>query len=48
MISKSEIAKALRDAERLGEPHDEPEGSRFIIISDTLATKMADALEDSK
>lgn len=47
-MNKEEVIKVLREAERLGEVNDQPEGSRFIILSDTLANAMAKALEDSE
>ena len=34
----------LRDAPRQGADRDEPEGSRYIQISDTLANELADQL----
>jgi len=40
-----DIAKELRGAMRLGAKKDEPEGNRYIILSDTLVNHAADTLE---
>lgn len=40
-----EIVKALRTAPRQGAGTDEPEGARYIVISDTVANLIADTLE---
>ena len=39
------VANALRRAERLGADKDEPEGVRYIQVSDTLARLLADELD---
>ena len=39
-----EIADAMDKAERMGASKDEPEGVRYIIISDTLAKQWASIL----
>ena len=39
-----QIAVSLKEAERMGQDSDEPEGNRYIQISDTLAGKMAGKL----
>jgi hypothetical protein len=39
-----ELAKALRDADRMGAEKDEPEGTRYIQISDTLARQIEQEL----
>lgn len=39
------VIDGLRSAPRLGANIDDPEGVRYIVISDTLANQMADALE---
>lgn len=41
-----ELAWLLDDAERLGSASDEPEGARFIRISDTLAVDIAARLRE--
>ncbi len=40
------VAGALRDAPRLGGEHDEPEGDRYIQLSSTLATDLAERFEE--
>jgi hypothetical protein len=40
-----EMAKGFRDADRLGADVDTPEGSRTVVVSDTLADKLAVNLE---
>ena len=42
-----EIAEALETAERMGAERDEPEGVRYIVISDTLARRWADVLRET-
>jgi len=39
------VREALRCSRRMGADKDEPEGSRYIQISDTLARKMVKALK---
>jgi hypothetical protein len=39
------VVAALRTAPRIGAEKDQPEGARYIQISDTLAQKMADLIE---
>lgn len=39
-----DIANALDVARRMGEEKDEPEGMRYIILSDTLAKKISETL----
>ena len=39
-----EIANLLNRAERVGAERDEPEGMRYIMISDTCARMLADTL----
>ncbi|MBI2758776.1 MAG: hypothetical protein HYX49_08870 [Chloroflexi bacterium] len=41
----SDVAQILRNAPRMGAEKDEPEGTRFIQISDSLAEKIAQELE---
>lgn len=40
-----EIAANLREAPRQGADMDVPEGSRFFIVSDTLANQLSDILD---
>lgn len=40
------IEQVLKTAPRMGEETDEPEGARYIQISDTLAKKLLDELAD--
>ena len=40
-----DIARELRQSMRLGADKDEPEGNRYILLSDTLANHIADTLE---
>lgn len=40
-----DVIRVLRNAVRQGDEKDEPEGSRYITISETLAEQMADCLE---
>lgn len=44
-VKLTDIAKILRDGPRVGAEADEPEGARTLVISDTLANAMADALD---
>lgn len=44
-MSLTEIVEMLRTAERQGAEIDQPEGSRYIQISNTLANRLADAIE---
>ena len=39
------VAAALRNAQRLGMRTDEPEGVRYIVMSETIANILADMLE---
>lgn len=43
-IRLSQIADALERAERMGQPEDMPEGSRYIGITDTLAKQLTEEL----
>lgn len=43
--SLKQIISMLNTAERQGSETDEPEGSRYVLISDTLASDMAASLE---
>ena len=43
----TDVAAVLRDAPRVGADKDEPEGTRSIEISDTLANQMAASLEEA-
>ncbi len=36
-----EVAKALDEVKRFGQTKDDPEGARFVILSDTLAKKLS-------
>lgn len=40
------IADVLRAAPRLGDASDDPEGSRYILITDTAADLIADFAEE--
>ena len=44
-MSLVEIIDGLKLAPRIGLDKDVPEGSRYIIISDTLTQKMIESLE---
>ena len=44
MMSIEEIANALGGANRQGADYDNPEGARFIVISETLVLKMVHGL----
>ena len=39
--------KALVEAQRLGGPIDQPEGTRYIQLSDTLVTKMIASITEA-
>jgi hypothetical protein len=41
-----EMVKAFRSAERQGAPADQPEGSRYVLVSETLADAIVSNLED--
>lgn len=41
-----DIINTLKNAPRQGAVSDEPEGLRYIVMSDTLANKIAEALEE--
>lgn len=43
----SGIARGLNEAPRHGAEKDEPEGSRYIMISETLANQWAEFLEET-
>jgi hypothetical protein len=43
-----EIIDAIKNAPRLGDSTDEPEGARYIKMSDTLAKLVVDSLENEK
>lgn len=45
ILALAEIISALNDAERQGTATDNPEGSRYIQLSDSLAVQLADSLE---
>ena len=45
--SIQEVVRVLEEAERLGEDVDEPEGSRYIQISETLVNEMLAVLRCS-
>jgi len=45
-MSIDEIIKCLREAHRFGSATDEPECSRYIVMSETLANSIADYLEE--
>jgi hypothetical protein len=47
IVKLSDVAAILRDAPRIGAETDDPEGSRSIQISDTLAGKMAASLDEA-
>lgn len=46
-MTKTEVAEILRTSPRIGTREDKPEGTRYIVLSDTLANQMADALVDT-
>jgi len=41
-----EIIKCMREAHRFGSATDEPEGSRYILMSDTLSNEIIECLEE--
>lgn len=41
----NDVITVLRSHERQGAERDVPEGSRIVVLSDTLAKQMADTLE---
>lgn len=41
----NDIIAGLRNGVRQGAETDEPEGARYIFLSDTLANRMADCLD---
>jgi hypothetical protein len=41
-----ELSSALKKANREGNEEDDPEGTRYIMISDRLATKMSEKLKE--
>ena len=43
-MTPENIVEILKKAPRMGNSKDEPEGSRYIKISDTLANQMVDTL----
>jgi len=43
-MTLAETAEALETASRQGAAEDRPEGARFIVMSDTLATEIAAAI----
>lgn len=45
MMNVRDVATMLRIAPRCGGRDDQPEGRRYIIISDTLANRVADMLD---
>jgi len=45
IMELKDIIHILKAAERQGADKDDPEGARFICISETLADKMIEALE---
>ena len=46
MMTLEEIIQGLQNADRFGEDTDEPEGARFIQLSDTLVCQMIETLKD--
>lgn len=46
IYSPDAVADALDAAERQGERTDEPEGARYVVLSDTLARRIADGLRE--
>ena len=38
------VIKILKEADRIGQPEDKPEGVRYIQISDTLVSEMIEEL----
>jgi hypothetical protein len=47
VLTLEEWALALESAPRLGAAVDEPEGARYLILSDTLAREVASSLRQS-
>ena len=47
-MNKTDVIEILKRAQRLGPPTDEPEGVRYIYISDTLASEMIEALNKTE
>jgi hypothetical protein len=45
LFTVEEVAEIIRSATRIGPALDTPEGSRYIIISDTLAGQMVESLD---
>ena len=45
-VATLEVIRLLKNIPRQGSDTDEPEGIRYITISDTLAKKMAEALNN--
>ena len=45
-MNLTEIKDILERADRIGQPTDEPEGVRYIQISDTLTNEIINSLED--
>ena len=46
LTKPSDVALALDAADRIGNDIDEPEGTRYIQISDTLAKELSQALRE--
>ena len=40
------VIKILEESDRVGKPFDNPEGARYIMISETLADRMVVWLKD--
>ncbi len=45
-IKPSDVAQMLDAAHRIGNDTDEPEGTRYIQISDTMAKELSKALRE--
>ena len=45
-MSINDIITILKSSERSGTDKDEPEGTRYIMLSDTLASKIIACLEN--
>jgi hypothetical protein len=45
MDEVEEVIEFLKSAKRIGAEKDEPEGARYIQISDTLANQLVEKLE---
>lgn len=41
-----ELVKSFRNADRIGDAEDNPEGSRFVQMSDTLVDNICEGIED--